>query len=158
MQHEKANIIECSGVYSTNCKDCEQKYIGETGRTMSTRIEENQRLCRKMDTERSEAAEHIALICHTLGWDATERLDSYGENIRKRKIREAVGILSQRNLMNRRLEIGRVNDNFVYRLGRTRDSAKTSKRRRLESRQLFNNMKLHRQGTTHEGRREVEER
>ncbi|VEL34688.1 unnamed protein product [Protopolystoma xenopodis] len=32
-QHKEANKIECSGVYSTNCKDCEEKYLGETERT-----------------------------------------------------------------------------------------------------------------------------
>ncbi|VEL11842.1 unnamed protein product [Protopolystoma xenopodis] len=82
-QPKEVNEMECPGVYRINCKDCEQKYIGKTGRTINTRIKENQRLCIKMDTEKSEIAEHTALTGHTIGWSATERLSSYGRKHRK---------------------------------------------------------------------------
>ncbi|VEL16613.1 unnamed protein product [Protopolystoma xenopodis] len=57
-----------------------------------------------MGTERSEIAERIVITGHAFDWNATKRLTSYGQNTRKQKIREAVDILFQRNLMNRRLE------------------------------------------------------
>ncbi|VEL38348.1 unnamed protein product [Protopolystoma xenopodis] len=72
-----------------------------------------------MDTEISELAEHIAITGHTIDWNATE-------NIKKRKIREAVYTF-QRNLMSRRLEEGIFGDNSVYCLERPGDSEKTSK-------------------------------
>ncbi|VEL14940.1 unnamed protein product [Protopolystoma xenopodis] len=45
--------------------------------TISTGHKEHQRLSRKMDTERSEMAERIALTGHTKEWSAKERLASY---------------------------------------------------------------------------------
>ncbi|VEL24913.1 unnamed protein product [Protopolystoma xenopodis] len=64
-------------------------------------------------------AEHIALTGHTIDWNATERLASYGKNTRKRKIMEAVDILFQTKLMNMRLDERRVSDNFGYCLEQT---------------------------------------
>ncbi|VEL08157.1 unnamed protein product [Protopolystoma xenopodis] len=136
-------------------EDCEQKYIRETGRRINTSIKKHQRLCRKVDTERSEIAEHIALTGHTIDWNSTERLAIYGENSRKRNIREAVDILLQVNPMKRRLEEGRVSDNLVYCLRRLGDSMNPSKRRRLEPGQLFNNRKRHHQGAAHKEQREI---
>ncbi|VEL27758.1 unnamed protein product [Protopolystoma xenopodis] len=81
-----------------------------------------------MDTERSEMAESISITGHTIDWNAAERLASCGEKTMIHKIREAVDMLFQRNLMNGRLEEGRVSDNFAYDLSRLGDSAKTSKR------------------------------
>ncbi|VEL40717.1 unnamed protein product [Protopolystoma xenopodis] len=51
-QHEKTDKLECSGVYRIKCGNCEQKYIGETGRKIGRRIKEHQRLCKNMDTQR----------------------------------------------------------------------------------------------------------
>ncbi|VEL40382.1 unnamed protein product [Protopolystoma xenopodis] len=90
IKHSFPEGKECSRVCS---KDCEHNYIGEIGKPISTRIKEDQRKCRKMDAERSEIAEHIALIGYTIAWNATERLASNGENTRKRKIRGSVDIL-----------------------------------------------------------------
>ncbi|VEL19195.1 unnamed protein product [Protopolystoma xenopodis] len=53
-RHEEVNKFECSSFYSINYSDCRQKYSGETERTINTKIKEDQRLCGKMDTERSE--------------------------------------------------------------------------------------------------------
>ncbi|VEL34733.1 unnamed protein product [Protopolystoma xenopodis] len=72
-----------------------------------------------MDTERSELAELIAQTGHEINWKATERSGSYGDNRRKRKIREAVDIVWEKNVMNSRLEEGRVSDNFAN-SGKTR--------------------------------------
>ncbi|VEL21030.1 unnamed protein product [Protopolystoma xenopodis] len=78
-----------------------------------------------------------------------------GGNARRRRISEAGDILFRINLMNRTLEEGRVSDNFAYCRGRLGDSTNTSKRRRSDPGQLFNNRKRHRQGAAHEGQREV---
>ncbi|VEL40481.1 unnamed protein product [Protopolystoma xenopodis] len=67
-----------------------------------------------MDTERSELEEHIAQTGHEINWKAIERRPPYGDNTRKRKIIEAIDIIVEKNLMNRRLEDGRVSDNFAY--------------------------------------------
>ncbi|VEL29258.1 unnamed protein product [Protopolystoma xenopodis] len=67
-----------------------------------------------MDTERSELAKHIAQTGHEINWKATERRAPYGNNTKKRKIREALDLLEEKNLMNRRLKKDRVSDNFAY--------------------------------------------
>ncbi|VEL36339.1 unnamed protein product [Protopolystoma xenopodis] len=72
-----------------------------------------------MDTEGSELTEHIAQIENEINWKATERRAPYGDNTRKRKIREAIDILGDKNLMNRRFEEGMDSDNFAYCLSKT---------------------------------------
>ncbi|VEL33398.1 unnamed protein product [Protopolystoma xenopodis] len=86
-QHEKTDKLECSEVYRIKCDNCEQKYVGETGRKIGLRIKEHQRLCRNMDAQRSEIAEHIARMGYEIDWKSSERLAVCGENTRKRKIR-----------------------------------------------------------------------
>ncbi len=50
-----------SGVYRVSCKDCNKKYIGETGRTFTDRMKEHQRAIRNLDTNNA-----IAAHCHDL--------------------------------------------------------------------------------------------
>ncbi|VEL39403.1 unnamed protein product [Protopolystoma xenopodis] len=119
-------------------------YIGEAGRKISTRIKEHERLCRKMDNERSELADHIARTGHEINWKATERKTRYVDNTRKWKIREAIGMLGEKNLMNRRLEEGRVSDNFAYclsKLGEKKNRARPAKMRRLDQGSTANRRK-----------------
>ncbi|VEL34963.1 unnamed protein product, partial [Protopolystoma xenopodis] len=71
-RHERVDKFDCSGVYCVSCGAYDQKYIGETGRKISTPIKEHQGLCRKMDTERPELAEHTAQSGHEIIWNATE--------------------------------------------------------------------------------------
>ncbi|VEL38120.1 unnamed protein product [Protopolystoma xenopodis] len=111
-------------------------------------------MCIKMDTERSETAEHIAVTGLTIEWNAKERLASCGESMRKRKISGAVDILFQRDLLNRRSEEKRVSDTFAYWPSRLGDSTNRSKRRRFHSGQQFNNRKRHHQGAAYEEKRE----
>ncbi|VEL22056.1 unnamed protein product [Protopolystoma xenopodis] len=119
------NKLDCSGVYRIKCGNCEQKYIGETGRKIGQRIKEHQRLYRNMDTKTFEIAKHIARTEHEIDWKSTERLAAYGENTRKRKIREAIEILTERNLMNRRLEGDKNSENYAYCLNELREDQAT---------------------------------
>ncbi|VEL22977.1 unnamed protein product [Protopolystoma xenopodis] len=97
--------------------------------SMASRIKEHQRLCRNMNTERSEIAEHIALTGHEIEWKSIERLATYGESTRKRKMQEAIDIRTEINLMSRRLEV--CFDKFAYRCGPTEQEA-DSDRTRME--------------------------
>ena len=42
----------CGAVYCVPCLSCPQKYIGETGRKLETRIKEHQEECEKVMTKR----------------------------------------------------------------------------------------------------------
>ncbi|VEL36806.1 unnamed protein product [Protopolystoma xenopodis] len=113
-QYEKTDKFDFSGVYRIKFGNCEQKYIREIGRKIGVGIKERQRLCRNMDTKRSKKAEYIARTGYEIDWKSTENLAACGENTRKRKIREAIKILTERNLMNRRLEEDRIRENCAY--------------------------------------------
>lgn len=113
-QHEKPKNLEQAGIYTIKCSGCDEAYIGETCRKIRTRISEHKHCCKIMDTQRSELAEHILQTGHTINWDDVARISGYGENSKKRKIMEACEILTRTNVMNRRLEEGRMSDNMVY--------------------------------------------
>ncbi|VEL19615.1 unnamed protein product [Protopolystoma xenopodis] len=84
--------------------------------------------------ERSELTEHIAQSGHEINRKAIERRASYSTNKGKRKIREAIDIVGETNLMNRRLEEGRVSDDFAYclsKLGDNKNTARPGKRKCL---------------------------
>ncbi|VEL36944.1 unnamed protein product [Protopolystoma xenopodis] len=106
-----------------------------------------------MDTNRSEIAELIARRGHEIFSKSSEKLAAYGENTRKRKFREAIDILTERNLMNRRLEEGVISENFAYctnKLGDDQARARLAKRRRLDQRNILHFRKRDRKETRKE--------
>ena len=54
----KPKVNHESGVYKIPCKSCEKSYIGETGRTLTKRIEEHKKDIEKQKPD-SGVAEHI---------------------------------------------------------------------------------------------------
>ncbi|VEL37765.1 unnamed protein product, partial [Protopolystoma xenopodis] len=120
-QHEKTDKMDCSGVYRIKCGTCEQKYIGRTGRKTAYESSKIQNSPKNMDTEETEIAEHIARTEHEIDCKSAERLAAYGENTRKRKIREAIEILTERSLLKRRLEEGRISENIANCLNKLRE-------------------------------------
>ncbi|VEL21254.1 unnamed protein product [Protopolystoma xenopodis] len=70
-------------------------------------IKDSARTCIRKDPKKRNTM-------HERETKSTERLAAFGENMRKRKIREAIEILTERNIMNRRLEEGRISENFAF--------------------------------------------
>ena len=64
----RSNTNESSGVYSIPCKDCNKRYFGETGRKLSTRLEEHRRDCR-IGSEKSMVAKHSLEVGHRIDWE-----------------------------------------------------------------------------------------
>jgi hypothetical protein len=56
---DKVNRNEKSGIYEINCKDCNQKYIGQTKRPIITRFKEHMAHRKFGRFEKSSAAQHI---------------------------------------------------------------------------------------------------
>ncbi|VEL34703.1 unnamed protein product [Protopolystoma xenopodis] len=103
----------------------------------------------EMDTERSEIAENIAQTGHKINRQA-----SYGENTKKWTILEAIDILEDINLMNMKMEGGRVSNNFAYCLskcGENKDTIGQAKRRRLDQGSNINQSKRDRKEEEDEG-------
>ena len=57
-------------VYEVPCEDCDQSYIGESGRSLEVRLAEHQWHVRKGDITRSAIAEHAILQVHRMDWES----------------------------------------------------------------------------------------
>ena len=77
-------------VYKIGCI-CGDVYIGETSRSMSTRIKEHKAACRLGKFERSAVAEHAWQDGHSIEWDNAEILDTATGFI-SRRTKEALHI------------------------------------------------------------------
>ncbi|KAJ8946277.1 hypothetical protein NQ318_023128 [Aromia moschata] len=55
---DKINNNEKSGIYEISCKDCDQKYIGQTKRSILTRFKEHMAHLKYGRTEKSCVAQH----------------------------------------------------------------------------------------------------
>ena len=73
--------IKKSGVvYQIPCKNCDFTYIGETKRSLETRLKEHQTATKRGETERFAIAEHACNEHHHPDWDNTSILDQAKHN------------------------------------------------------------------------------
>ena len=56
---DKVQPLEKSGIYEISCKNCNQKYIGQTRRSISTRFKEHMANLKHNRIEKSSVAQHI---------------------------------------------------------------------------------------------------
>ena len=56
---DKTSPLERSGIYEISCKDCNQKYVGQTRRSILTRFKEHLAQIRYGRPDKSCVAEHI---------------------------------------------------------------------------------------------------
>ena len=56
-------------VYKIKCSDCQATCIGETGRNLTTRLNEHKRATKKGDVN-NNIAEHHLKKSHTIDWDS----------------------------------------------------------------------------------------
>ena len=110
---DKDNTCDC--VYEIPCKNCDQKYIGTTGRPLRVRlkehkkdVEDNQkrnftRSARKSsltELNKSAVTDHVNRFNHEIDWENTRVLTKESnENIRLYK--EAIAIRREPHVMNR---------------------------------------------------------
>ena len=88
---------KCGVVYHITCDTCDQTYIGETARSLSTRFKEHS------STERSiltAVGEHCKNTGHSISWENIKVL-SGESNYWRRKIKEAIEIRCQAPHLNR---------------------------------------------------------
>ena len=57
-------------VYKIKCSDCQATYIGETGRNLTTRLNEHKRATKKGDVN-NNIAEHHLKTSYTIDWDSS---------------------------------------------------------------------------------------
>ena len=77
-------------VYKIICI-CGDFYVGETKRTLETRLKEHKAACRLGAFERSAVAEHAWQEGHEINWNDMEILDTT-RNLQERKVKESLYI------------------------------------------------------------------
>ena len=77
-------------IYKIRC-ECGDFYIGETGRTLDTRLKDHKAACRLGAFERSAVAEHVWQPGHAIDWENVEIMDM-AEDLRARKVKEVLYI------------------------------------------------------------------
>ena len=89
-------------VYRLTCNDCDQTYIGETGRTASTRAKEHASYVRngRFDTSMSAAADHAIIHEHSLSFKTVQIVD-HEPRAARRRVKEALHIRTEKNPMNK---------------------------------------------------------
>lgn len=105
---DKTPCVRC-GIYQIECA-CGEKYIGQTGRDISDRLQEHQRSTKNADTERSAVSEHFwndPNENHSILWDQAKIIDQE-QRWMQRIIKESIYIQKARReglpLMNRKYE------------------------------------------------------
>ena len=89
--------LEYKGViYKIPCHDCDQVYIGETGRHLITRLKEHQRHCKYGDTDKSAVALHTWTNNHCIDWDSSSVIDRE-DRLFQRRVKEALHIRRMSN-------------------------------------------------------------
>ena len=58
--------MECSGIYTINCKTCKKEYVGQTKRTIKTRFKEHMAHFKYNRVEKSRVAQHIYETGHKI--------------------------------------------------------------------------------------------
>lgn len=101
---DKRSVGERAGVvYQLDCKDCDAKYVGETGRQLQDRMKEHQRdIVNKKKV--SKVYEHVNTTKHSFDFENVRILD----NCSHRKARlhlESVHTYMQHNTINRSLTL-----------------------------------------------------
>ena len=99
MVHPKdrtAKAAKCDVVYDIQCPECDQHYIGETARTLGTRIKGHLSCHQPL----SAISEHKLNTGHQCSMKDVKILDDE-ENWHRRKIKEAINIYREKPTLNR---------------------------------------------------------
>ena len=88
-------------VYRIPCRDCDQAYVGQSGRSLSCRVKEHQRAFPNGDTNASALAEHAWKEGHYVDWQNAEVLEANQQYWRPRCLLESWHINKESKPMNR---------------------------------------------------------
>ena len=65
----------CGVVYEIKCKDCDNKYIGQTKNSLNTRLQQHKAALRLCQPDKSAIAEHAICTGHQINWTDPKVLD-----------------------------------------------------------------------------------
>ena len=110
-----AHPVKSTGlIYRIPCLDCDSSYIGETGRTLDTRLSEHRRNCRNGEVLKSGVAQHALVDNHRINWDGSTVINRE-QHWYRRRVKEALYIRRFGNFnLDRGLDISSIwNDNIT---------------------------------------------
>jgi len=91
--------LESPGVYSIDCANCNQQYVGQTKRMIKKRISEHKKNVKYGETDKSAVASHCWNKSHCMNWKSVKKIAPYS-GYSSTLFREAVEISKTRNSMN----------------------------------------------------------
>ena len=96
------------------CLDCGSSYIGETGRTLDTRLSEHRRNCRNGEIHKCGVAQHALVDDHRINWDG-RMVISREQHWYRRRVKETLYIRRFENFnLDRGLNISSIwNENIT---------------------------------------------
>ncbi|KYN19622.1 hypothetical protein ALC57_08098 [Trachymyrmex cornetzi] len=104
-------MLHTNVVYKIFCKDCDATYVGQTSRTLKTRIGEHKNHINWNTQQRSVIAEHRLEYSHEFDWNNIKILDE--ENmLDKRLTSEMIYIQKQKNSSNMQTDTELLNKNY----------------------------------------------
>jgi len=86
-------------VYQINCRDCDSSYVGQTKRTLRTRVNEHRNHVGRSTAQNSVITDHRVTTKHDFDWDRVKILDKE-MNLNKRLISEMIFIKKQKHGLN----------------------------------------------------------
>jgi len=86
-------------VYKIDCSNCEASYVGQTKRTLCTRVSEHRGHIRRNSTQPSVITDHRIVTNHDFNWTDVKVLD-VEKNYKKRLISEMIHIKLQKHGLN----------------------------------------------------------
>lgn len=96
---DKLDLNEKSGIYEINCKNCDEKYIGQTKRSIQTRFKEHLKSFENKNGSSSSVAKHMINAKHS--FDETNlKLIKYVQNSQHLDVYESIEIRRQKPAMN----------------------------------------------------------
>jgi len=112
---QKDNIpkkLQTNLVYKLSCRDCDATYVGQTGRTLKTRISEHRNHINRNTSTQSVITEHRTNFSHEFDWDNVEILDRE-RFLSKRLISEMIHIKRQKNSLNLQSDTECLDDDII---------------------------------------------
>jgi len=94
-----STFLRSNVVYKINCSDCDASYVGQTKRTLNTRVSEHRNHIRKNTPQNSVITNHRLQFNHDFDWDNVRVLDEE-INYNKRLISEMIYIKKQKKGLN----------------------------------------------------------
>jgi len=106
------NMLRTNVVYKLSCKDCSATYVGQTCRTLKTRISEHKNHIRRNTTTQSVITEHRLNFSHEFDWNNVEILDQE-RYLARRLISEMIHIKRQNNSLNLQSDTDNLDDGII---------------------------------------------